>query len=57
MNDEENDGDTDAGIGHIERRPRMREREVQVEQEKIDHVAVKQAISQVSQHARKQERQ
>ena len=45
MDDEENDGDADRGIGYVERRPRMGERHMQIEEQKIDHVAVKQAIS------------
>ena len=53
MNDKENNGDTDAGIGHVERWPRMRERHMKVEQQKIDHVPVKQTVSQISEHAGK----
>ena len=57
MNDEENDSDADAGIGHVECRPRARERHMQIEQQKINHVSVKQAVSQISEHAGEQERQ
>ncbi len=57
MNDEENNGDTDTGIGHIERRPRMGEWHMQIEQQKIDHVPVKQTVGQISEHACEQERQ
>jgi hypothetical protein len=57
MNDEENDSDGDAGIGHVECRPRTRERHVQIEQQKIDHVPVKQAISEVPEDTREQERE
>ena len=57
MNDEENDGDADRGIGHIERRPRMGERHMQIKEQEIDHVTVKQAVSQISEHAGEQERQ
>ena len=53
MNDEENDGDADTGIGHVERRPGMREGHMQVEEQKIDHVTVKQAVSEISEHAGK----
>ena len=51
MNDKENDGDGDTGIGHVKCRPRVRERHMQIEEQKIDHVTVKQAVSQISQHA------
>jgi len=52
-----NDGDTDAGIGHIERRPRMGEWHMQIKEQKIDHVPVKQTVGQISEHACEQERQ
>ena len=57
MNDKENDGDADAGIGHVERRPRMRERHMEIEQQEIDHVSVKHAVSQVPEHAGNQKRE
>jgi len=57
MNDEENDGDADRGIGHVERRPGMREGHMQVEEQKIDHVTVKQAVSEIPEHAGEQERE
>src|SRR5882724_1249023 len=57
VNDKENNGDTDTGIGHIERWPRMGEWHMQVEQQKIDHVPVKQTVGQISEHACEQERQ
>ena len=57
MNDKENNGDADAGICHIERRPRMREWHMQIEQQKIDHVPVKHAVSEIPEHAREQERE
>jgi len=53
MNDEENDGDADRRIGHVERRPRMGERHMQIKEQEIDHVTVKQAVSQISEHAGK----
>ena len=51
MNDKAADRDADAGVGDIKRRPGMRERNVQIEEQKIDHVTVKQAIGQVSHDA------
>src|SRR5438552_17566409 len=47
VNDKENNGDADTGIGHVERRPRMRERHMQIEQQKIDQVPVQQSVSQI----------
>jgi hypothetical protein len=57
MNNEENDCDADTGIGHVERRPRMREWHMQIEEQKIDHMSVKQAVGQISEHTREQERE
>ena len=55
MNDEATDGDEDAGVGHVEGRKRMRERNVQIEKREIDDVAVNEAVGQVS-HDRKRTR-
>ena len=55
MNNEENDRDADTGIGHVECGPRMCERDVQIEQEKIDDVSIEETISQISEHAREQQ--
>ena len=57
MNDKENNGNADTGIGHVERRPRMRERHMQIEQQKINHVPVKQAVCKIPEHASDQERE
>ena len=57
MNDKEDDRDADTGISHVECRPRTRQWHMQIEQQKINHVSVKQAVSQISEHAGEQERQ
>ena len=57
MNDEKDNRDADAGIGHVERRPRMRKWHMQIEEQKIDYVPVKHAVSQIPKHASEQERQ
>src|SRR5205085_11834804 len=57
MNNEENDGDANAGIGDVEGRPGMGEGHVQIEEQKIDYVPVKQAIGEIPKHAPKQQRQ
>ena len=57
MNDKEDDRDADTGISHVECRPRTRERHVQIKQQKIDDVTVKQAISEIPEHAGEQERE
>ena len=56
MNDEENDGDADTGIGHVERRPGMREGHMQVEEQEIDDVAVKQPVGEIAENAGDQKR-
>ena len=57
MDDEENNRDADAGIGHVECRPWMGEGHVQIEQKKIDYMPVKQTVRQVSKYTREQERE
>ena len=47
--------DRNAGVGHVKCRPGIGVSNVQIEKEKIDHVPVKQAISQVAQNASKQQ--
>jgi hypothetical protein len=49
MNDETDHRDANTGIGHIESRPRVSERQVQIKQKKIDDVPVEEPIGQVSQ--------
>ena len=44
--------DGDARIGDVEGRPWMRVRNVQIEKEKIDHVAMEQTIGKISQDPR-----
>ena len=53
MNDKEKNGDADTGIGHVERRPGMREGHMQIKEQEIDHVTVKEAVGQISEHAGK----
>ena len=57
MNNKENNGNADTGIGYVEGRPRTRERHMQIEEQKIDHVPVKHTISKVPEHAGEQERE
>ena len=56
MDNKHDDRNGDAGIGDIECRPGMSEPNMQVKQQKIDHVPVKETISEISQHAGEQER-
>ena len=54
MNDEENDRDADAGVGHIECRPGMQKRRdmgPEIEEKEIDNVSVEKTISEISEHA------
>jgi hypothetical protein len=48
VDNEKNDREADAGIGHVEGRPGMSQGEVKIEEKEIDHVLVQQAIGQVS---------
>ena len=57
MNDEADDRDADARIRHIKSRPGMRERNMQIEKQKIDYMTVHQAVGEISEHAGQQERQ
>lgn len=57
MDNEAKHGDTDAGVSHVERRPGMGQRDVQVEKQKVDHVAMHEPIGQVPENAGKQERE
>ena len=57
MNNKQNDGNGDAGIGDIKRGPGVRVWNVQIKKEEIDHVPVKKAISKISQDASEQERE
>ena len=56
MDNKQNDRNGDAGIGDIECRPGMSEPNMQVKQQKIDHVPVKKTIGEISQNAGKQKR-
>ena len=57
MNDETGNSYEDAGIGDVEGRPRMRERDVEIEQREIDHVAVEETVGQVAHDSAEQEGQ
>jgi hypothetical protein len=49
MNNKQNHGNRDAGVGDIKGRPGMRIRDMQIEEKKIDHVPVKKAVCKISQ--------
>ena len=57
MNDKENNCDADTGIGHVERRPRMREGHMQIEEREIDDVTVEETVREVAHDPGQQERQ
>ena len=57
MNDETDHCYANTRIGQIKGRPGMSQRHVQIEQQKIDYVTVKQPISQIAEHTREQQRQ
>jgi hypothetical protein len=54
--DEEHHRDRDARVGYVKGRPGIGVPNVQIEKEKIDHVRIKEAISQITQYASKQQR-
>ena len=45
----------DAGVGDVKRRPRVRERDVQIEEQKIDDMTVEETIGEVSHDAGKKQ--
>lgn len=51
VDDEADDCDADAGIGDVKGGPRVRQRHVQIEEQKIDDVTVRETIGQVSHDA------
>jgi hypothetical protein len=55
MNDKTNHRDGNAGISDIERRPGMSERNMQIEEKKIDDVSVEKAIGKIPQDAGEQQ--
>ena len=57
VDDEKDDGQTDAGIGHIEGRKWISLRNVEIEEKEINHIPMQQAISQVPQNSSKQKRE
>jgi hypothetical protein len=56
VDDEKRHRNRDAGVRHIKRRPRIGVPNVQIEKEKIDHVSVQEAISQIPQNPSEQQR-
>ena len=48
MNDETNNCHANAGVGHIKRRPGVRERNMQIEEQEIDDVTVDQTVGEIS---------
>jgi len=44
IDDEEHDGDANARVCNVEGRPGMREWDVQIEEQKIDHVSVEKTV-------------
>jgi hypothetical protein len=57
VDDEAENCDADAAVGDIEGGKRMRERHVQIEEEEVDHVAVRETIGQVAHHTGEKERE
>jgi hypothetical protein len=55
MDHETKNRDRDAGIGHVERRPGMSVGDVQVEEQKVDHVSVEKPVGKISQNPGKQQ--
>jgi hypothetical protein len=57
VNDKQHYRNRDTRIGDVKRRPGIGVADVQIKKEKVDHVSVKQAISQISQNAGEEKRQ
>jgi hypothetical protein len=57
MNDETEDRDENAGIGHVEGRPRVGKRHVQIEEREINDMAVQKPVGQVSHNPAEEERE
>ena len=57
VNDEQQDGNRDARIGDVKRRPGIGVPDVQIKEQKIDHVSVKEAIGEISQNACQKKRE
>ena len=55
VNHETNDRHANAGVGHVKCRPWVRERNMQVEEQKIDDVTMDQAVGEISKHTRQQQ--
>src|SRR5919106_5219776 len=57
VNDKQHHRNRDARISDVKRRPGIGVADMQIKEEKIDHVSVKQAICQISQNPGKEKRQ
>jgi hypothetical protein len=55
VDDEEHHRDRDARVGYVKGRPGVGVPNVEIEKEKIDHVAIKEAIGEITQYASKQQ--
>jgi len=53
INNETENRDANAGIGHVKGRPWVSKRHMQIEEQKIDNMSVAKAIGQIPQYARK----
>ncbi len=56
MHDEADHCDADAGVGDVKGRPGIREGDVQIEKQKVDHMPVQQAVGEIAHHAGEKER-
>jgi hypothetical protein len=54
VDDEKRHGNRDARVRHIKRWPRIGVANVQIEKEKIDHVAINEAICEIPQNPSEQ---
>ena len=50
VHNEAEDGDADTRVSDVKRRPGMREREVEVEEEEINDVAVQETVGEVAEN-------
>ena len=51
MNEKANNCDANAGIGDVKGGPGIRARNVQIEEEKVDHVPMQESIGQIAKNA------
>ena len=57
VKDEEDDRDTDAGIGDVEGGPGVGQRNVQIDEQKVDDVTVEETVGEISHYAGQEQRQ